>query len=444
MKVKYDSWQAFKPSEEVLQNPYIGFTSFNHFRNEPLFSDTTKEWGWIKERYPIYDWVEQNGREQGYYPDTEIAYFRVLWKDVEKKEGEYDFAFIEDILKKAKEHNQSVMLRIMPHTTRHDQDVPDWLKEKIDCPARPDAERVKESPKDPIWIDKFANVIAEFAKRFDGDKTLYAVDISITGAWGEGHNYEAYPEEKLQQLIDAYTQNFKRTHLMGQFTAHKLIQYACKTKPIGLRADGLANPNHMNIYYPRDFYPNRDVWKKAPVSFESFWYLNEWKRQGWDIDNVIEQSLKWHVSSINGKSSAVPVEWKDKIDGWLKKMGYRFAVRNLLYAKQIAKGDEMELTFWIENRGVAPIYYPLPFMLYLKNEQCEFMIPTDIDVRKWLPGDSIEKIDLKIPQSLPCGKYGLYVKLGGGEYPHVQWAMQVERDGFLYHLVDIEVLDKEN
>lgn len=441
MKIKYDAWQDFKPSEEVLQNPYIGFTSFNHFRDEPLFSDTTREWDWIKERYPIYDWVEQKGREQGYYPDTEIAYIRILWKDFEPIEGEYNYSFVENILKKAKEHNQSIMIRIMPHTTRQDQDVPDWLKDLIVCPERLDEARMKDSPKDALWMEKFGNMIEAFAKRFDEDKTLYAVDISLTGAWGEGHKYAEYPQEKLRELIDKYTLNFKRTHLLGQSFAPELVQYACKTKPIGFRADGLGGTNQMNIYYPKQIFELQDVWKKAPISFETWWYLNEWKRQGWDIDNVIEQSLKWHISSINGKSSAIPVEWKDKIDGWLKKMGYRFAVRNLLYVKEIARGNEMELTFWIENRGVAPIYYPLPFTLYLKNEENELVCPTNIDVRKWLPGDSIEKIELKIPKDLPVGKYGLYCELGGGEYPHVQFAMETKREDWLYHLVDIVVFE---
>ncbi|MBE5752321.1 MAG: DUF4832 domain-containing protein [Clostridiales bacterium] len=444
MKVKNDGYQAFLPSDEVLQNPYIGFMSFNHFRNEPLFSDTGTKMGWVKERYPVYDWVEQKGREEGYYPDTEVAYFRVLWKDVEPMEGKYDFPFIEEILKKAKERNQTVVLRIMPHTTRQNEDVPDWLKEIIDCPLRPDEGRVKESPKDPIWIEKFGNMIEAVARRFDGDKTLYAVDISLTGAWGEGHAYSSYPQEKLQELYDKYTKNFKNTHILGQFTATNLLQYGKKSRPIGLRADGVADPNHMNMYYPEGFYPVREFWKSAPVSFESFWFLNEWYRQGWDIDNVIEQTLKWHVSTFNAKSSACPIEWKEKIDGWLKKMGYRFAVRNIRYPKIVAVGDEMELLLWIENRGVAPIYYPLPFVLFLKNEHFEMVCPTDIDVRSWLPGDSIEKISIKIPSSVPSGVYTLCCQLGGGEYPYVQFAMQTKKDGFVYHLVDIEVRNKEN
>lgn len=439
MKRINDGSRAFLPSDEVLKNPYIGFTSFNHFRGEPLFSDTTKEWGWAKERYPVYDWVEQEGDKQGYYPDTEIVYIRLLWKDFEPAEGEYNFALIEDILKKAKEQGQSLMIRIMPHTTREIEDVPDWIKEQIECPARPATERVKDSPKDVLWIEKFGKTIEAFAKRFDNDKTLYAVDISLTGAWGEGHKYNEYPQEKLRELMDVYAKNFTRTHLLGQICAPELVEYGRQTKPIGWRADGLGNPYHMNRYFPQRIYPMREAWKSAPVSFEAFWYLNEWKRQGWDIDEIIQQTLKWHISSLNGKSSAVPVEWKDKIDGWLKKMGYRFAVRNIEYPTRASAGDEMELVLWIENRGVAPIYYPLPFKLYLKSENCELVCPTEIDVRTWQPGDTIERIKLVLPANLPKGEYKLYCKLGGGEYPHVQFAMQTEKDGWMYHLADITV-----
>lgn len=439
MKRENDASQAFKPSEEVLQNPYIGFTSFNHFRGDKLFSDTGTVNGWVKERYPVYDWVEHNGWQQGYYPDTEVVYIRMLWKDFEPNEGEYNFAFIEDILDKAKAHNQSLMIRIMPHTTRQNEDVPDWIRAQIDCPLRPDTERVKDSPQNPLWIEKFGKAMEAFAKRFDDDKALYAVDISLTGAWGEGHKYREFPQEKLRELMDVYTKNFKRTHLLGQICAPELVEYGTQTKPIGWRADGLANPYHMNIFFPRAIYAMRDAWKTAPVSFEAFWYVNEWKNQGWDIDEIIQQTLKWHISTFNGKSSAVPVEWKDKIDGWLKKMGYRFAVRNIQYPSALSPNDEAEFAFWIENRGVAPIYYPLPFTLYLKNESRELVIPTDIDVRKWLPGDSIENVRVKIPSDLPKGEYTLYCKLGGGEYPHVQWAMQTERNEWLYRLVNIHI-----
>ena len=63
-----------------------------------------------------------------------------------------------------------------------------------------------------------------------------------------------------------------------------------------------------------------------------------------------------------------------------------------------------------------------------------------MDVRQWLPGDTIEKIKLVVPADLPKGEYKLFCELGGGEYPNVQFAMQTEREGWLYRLAELTVL----
>ena len=101
------------------------------------------------ECYPVPEDVPQNGREQGFYPDSTVAYIRILWKDFEPNRGEYHYEVIEDILEKAKDKGQSVMLRLMPHSTRARDDVPEWLKDIMSCPERPDGARVKDSPTDP-------------------------------------------------------------------------------------------------------------------------------------------------------------------------------------------------------------------------------------------------------------------------------------------------------
>ena len=38
------------------------------------------------------------------------------------------------------------------------------------------------------------------------------------------------------------------------------------------------------------------------------------KESGWDIDNTIAEALRWHVSSVNAKSYAIPAEWFPKFD----------------------------------------------------------------------------------------------------------------------------------
>ena len=98
---------------------------------------------------------EGNGWDEGFYPETRIAYIRVLWKEFEKESGVYDYAFIEDILKKAKEKKHSLVFRLLPHSTRASDDVPEWLKTMIPCPERPDGMRVKDSPTDPMFLKLF-------------------------------------------------------------------------------------------------------------------------------------------------------------------------------------------------------------------------------------------------------------------------------------------------
>ena len=243
---------------EKKQNPYIGFMSFNHFRGEALYSDCIVGGGALAgcetenyECYPVPCGVEENGREQGFHPDTSVAYIRALWKEFEPKQGEYNYAFIQNILDKAKEKGQTVVFRLMPHSTCARDDVPDWLKGIMDCPARPDGMRVKDSPKDPRYLKLFGKAIEKLGEKFDSDETLDCVDVSIGGAWGEGS--QDFKKEDMEALMDIYIRVFKNTKLMGQFVNLHLINYILKKRSIGWRADGLGSPKHMNEIYPERF-----------------------------------------------------------------------------------------------------------------------------------------------------------------------------------------------
>ncbi len=430
----------FDASNEVLENPYIGFTSFNHFNGEALFSDTFGTDGWKKERYPVYDFVEQDGNKTGCYPPCTLAYLRILWRDIEPEENKYNFALIDDVLDKCKQHGQTLMFRIVQHTTRSFEDIPDWLAERIEHPERPDELRVKASPTADEYYITFGRMIRALGEKYDGNPLIYGVDISLSGAWGEGDGYEKVKPEIIKGLIDCYTQSFKKTHLFGQICAPELVNYACETRPIGWRADGFGNTYHMLNYFPKCIYPMRDAWKSAPITFEAYWYISEWKRRGWDIDYLIEQSLKWHISSFNGKSSTIPFEWYPKIQEWLKKMGYRFAVRSIDYPSIFTCGCNVSCLLWIENRGVAPIYNYLPVRFRLKNDIEEFVFDSQIDICKWMPGDTIEKVELEIPKNLKNGIYNLEIKVGGfNEYPLVKLAMNTSCENGWYFLGETEV-----
>lgn len=258
---------------EAGQTAFTGVMSFQHFRGEKLYSDlVVKPENRMTETehvecYPIPDDVEENGREQGYHPDSSVVYIRVLWKEFEPERGVYNYKFIEDILEDARRHNQTVIFRLMAHSTRARDDVPEWLKAIIPCPERPDGMRVKDSPTHPLFLEYFSQAIRKIGERFDSDPTLDSFDISLPGSWGEGHKLELYPEEDLEKLMKAYTDTFKETQLIGQLSRPNLLHRVNKTNRVGWRGDGLGQPWHTKEYYPPQIEQISELWKTGPVSF---------------------------------------------------------------------------------------------------------------------------------------------------------------------------------
>ena len=450
MKKDHNTIIRFSPMEKAQSNPYIGFTSYQRFRGEPLYSDIVvrpENHGTETERvecYPVSPDEEQNGDLQGFYPDTQVAYIRLLWKEFEPQRKQYQYALIEDVLRRAKEKGQTVMLRLMPHSTRARDDVPDWLKELIPCPERPEGMRVKDSPRDPVYLRYFGEAIEALAKRFDSDPTLDVMDISLTGSWGEGHKVSQYPKSALKQLVDVYTRNFHNTHLIGQTAAPRLVSYACKSKPCGWRGDGVGEPKHMNVIYPKAAKAMpRNAWKHAPVSFESYWWLGEWDRQGWDLNKIIEKTLSWHISTFNAKSLPIPEKYREQIERWESKMGYHFVLCEASYPSKAKGGERLRFSLKVNNRGVAPIYTRIPLRVRLRGEGEEYLFTTKVDSGKWLPGEHKVAFQITLPARMKAGRYEAAITLSGENTPVVRWETQGDWDGAFFSIGRIEVLEKK-
>lgn len=423
--------------EEGL-NPYIGFTSFQHFNGEKLYSDciVRPENNYTEteafECYPVSDDVEENGREQGFYPDSSVAYIRVLWKEFEPEQGSYNYEFIEDIIKEAKAHNQTLVFRLLPHSTRARDDVPDWLKKLIPCPERPDGERVKDSPTDPLFLKLFCQAVRKIGERFDDNPIFDSIDMSLPGAWGEGHNLHLYSQEALNEIVDTYLDVFKKTQLMTQVARDDLINYGNQFTNVGWRGDGLGHKRLFTEIYPSHIVKISDNWKKAPVSFESYWWLGEWKRQGWDIDEIIEKTLEWHISSFNGKSLPIPYEWKDKIDYWISKMGYHFMLNYFKFPEEVCASDVIEIELGVENCGVAPIYKSIPLKIRLFNKKKSFEFDTQIDIRKWLPGKHTETLKIELSENIPTGEYDIELGIYNDVVSVTYFCTDAVRNGSFY------------
>ncbi len=438
---------SFNYKKEDGQNPYTGFTSFQHFNGEKLYEDiivlpenkfTETE---RVECYPVSPDAEEIDSKDGYYPYCTTAYIRILWKEFEPKQGEYNYKFVEDIFEDARAHNQVVMFRLMAHSTRACDDVPDWLKELIPCPERPPMERVKDSPTDPLFLELFKKAVVKFGEHFDDHPVLESMDISLPGAWGEGHNLHLYPQEDLDSLVDTYISVFKNTQLLGQVSRPELLHYI-NTKaeiPAGWRGDGFGNTQHMETIYPPKVEKISELWKKGPVSFEAYWWIGEWERQGWDLDLIIEKSLEWHVTSFNAKSINIPIKFKEKIENWISKMGYHFVIESFANNESASAGDKINFKLDINNVGVAPFYKKAELKLRLINAEGEYVFDTDVDVKKWFPGKFENDIFVDLPKDISSGVYDVEINLSNQQYPLIYFATDAERNENFYRVGKITI-----
>lgn len=435
----------FEYRVEEGQNPYIGFMSFQHFRGEKLYSDivvlpenklTETE---RVECYPVSPDAEENGRNEGWYPDNTVVYIRVLWKEFEPERGVYNYEFIEDILKKAREHKQTLVFRLMAHSTRACDDVPEWLKKLIPCPERPPMKRLKDSPTDPLFMELFLEAVKKLGERFDSDPWFDAIDISLPGSWGEGHKLDLYPDDLFKTIVDVYAESFPNTQLFTQVSRPELIEYAKKYANVGWRGDGLGHPPHTCDFYPPRVARMGDQWKLAPVSFESYWWMCEWMRRGWDIDSIVDKTLEWHISSFNPKSIPIPYEWRDKCEYWISRMGYHFTVNRIAYPDVAVAGDLITVKLDVENTGVAPCYKKLRVVLRLVGGGRSYEFPQSCDVRGWLPGLHGEMLRAELAEDMPSGEYELELGLLSDHAEVVYLATNAERDGSYYKFAKIVI-----
>ena len=411
---------------DVLNNPGIGFSTFQMFNGDNLpFHD-------VLNKADITDYGKNDNLENNSYPLTSIAYFRIGWNFIEPEPGKYRWDFIDGLLNLAHKHKQTLSLRISPYRNengiKHGDDVPEWYRKMVGPEKKFASYKWAVDPEDSRYAKYFGAMIRAFGERYDGHPDLEAVDVSIVGSAGEGGGGELLTEQTMRNLIDPYIESFKKTPLIALLHGKKQIDYLKlnASQPIGWRQDCLgdlgfwaAEQNgwtHMYDYYPETIieYNMQDAWKTAPVSFEICGFFDTWNTgQGYSNEQVkyiIDQSLKWHISSFNGKSSAIPEKWDPLMKEWLNKMGYRFVLRRFSYPLTILQNGKLNFESWWENKGVAPCYKDYKLAIRLKNGQDSQVFITQANIKKWLPGDNVFN-DAIFPGQLPPGEYDIEIAL---------------------------------
>ena len=442
-----------KVIDDVLLNPGIGFNTFQRFNGDKL----NEGFKWT-EGFPIEYQDFDGDLTNEDHPQSTVAYFRVYWRYLEPEKGAYQWDMLDKAFATARSRGQSLMLRIAPYghgvLENKDLDVPDWFRAMVGPET---FNNWAVHPENPLYIEYFGKFIRAMGEKYNGHPDLESVDVSILGPWGEGAGSYKIKEDCMKALINAYTDTFTKTPLLAMLTDPASNKYLLEKAAIGgYRFDCLGDMSedsnwgcaHMLNRYPQQIIVCgvADAWKKGPVSMEVCWVMNHWLRSGWDVDYIIDQSLKWHISTFNSKSSAVPKEWEPNVDRWLKKMGYRFALRHFACPPRLRPGRMMEFHTWWENLGVAPCYRDYPLAFRFKGANGNFIVKHHADIREWMPGDTVQQSEIFIPADMPLGSYDIQIAMLDKfeDKPIIKFAIEGREEDGWYTLGKVEVQDKED
>jgi len=387
----------FSPDYSFKGNPHRGIATNQCYNGDPLLQP-----GQLRDEHADNAFVPFL-TPAGYFPSS-VAYFRWHWREVEPIEGQFDFSCADRALEMCKRRGQTLGVRLVVYSSAANGFLPDWYVEKYPCepanPANPDFRHpAHESPE---FVAKFCTLLREFGARYDAHPLLESIDIAYLGPAGSGTGFGGYPLELCEKFAQAWQEAFPQTFRLAQ-TADPQLRTAVATGA-GFRMDGFGDLrengssevskkiswNHMYDAYPREIIEGQaaEVWKRAPVTIESLYFPAYWFDRDFDIDFLLEQAEKYHPTIFNPKSAPLPEKWRDKLDVFCRKLGYRFVYRQVWYEARVKAGASFRFQSWIENTGLAPIYYPYEFALRLRQEDREAILVLDgIDPRTWLPGD---------------------------------------------------------
>ena len=148
-----------KEIHDVLVNPGMGITTFQRFNGQAL--NPPLKWS---EEGPTERLVDAEPKPE--FPPTSVSYCRWVWDIIEPKHGEYHWEIIDLALSEAREHGQTLAIRLMPYTDKHP--LPDWYRSsgarRANKPSDKDGSIWQPDYTDPLFLQYWGELVAEAGK----------------------------------------------------------------------------------------------------------------------------------------------------------------------------------------------------------------------------------------------------------------------------------------
>ncbi|MDZ7401793.1 MAG: DUF4832 domain-containing protein [candidate division KSB1 bacterium] len=382
--------------DDVIPNPFKGFAP------------------WIGDENPIYE--------------TKLQYATFAWSELEPRKGVYNWARLEKDWGNVAQTGKRVGFRIAAAIPGSGQiHTPQWLIDQ-GVRMRPYSidghEGLAPDWDDPKFLAAHHDFIMALGARYDRDPRVAWIDIGSYGFWGEWHVWLndslAATQATKQKILEDYFAAFPTKPKVIAFDDDFATKYVTD-RGCGIRNDCLGTKESNDWYLESlnqiDPLLNDRVWKTAIITGE-FCGSNHGAIEGtterFDLNFEFIKKTHWSfIGPAGGTIEPQSESHRRDLDKLHKMLGYRFVLRDVVFEKNINRGDTLKLTIRVENKGVAPFYLPWPVVIYFVDSDGTAKLEhvTGVNITQWLPGLHTEQIEIFIPESVPLGTYDLKIAI---------------------------------
>ena len=302
--------------------------------------------------------------------NIQLEYSYMLYNDVCKEQGVYDWTPMDKLLEQAASRGHQVVVRFRYTYVGKSCAVPDYIK------AWPGYEEMKGQSEGrttyfPDWrceeLQRFhLEFHQKFAERYDKDPRLAFVQTGF-GLWAEYHIYDGpckigrtFPSKEFQETffkeMDKY---FDETTWSISIDAADSFYSPLKAKkelldiPFGNFDDSFMHETHNEYNRECWLFFGEDSYKDAPRGGEFSYYSNYDQQHCLDVEGMYGRTFEsqveeYHMTYILGNDQP-SYQTMDRIKEASMSMGYKFEIKDF-------RVKDNEAAVLIENIGVAPIY----------------------------------------------------------------------------------------
>ncbi len=332
----------------------------------------------VVHRYPANQGAERNpmkGWNAGWFddrPESTVGFQYIDWNVFEPRNNVFDFDAVEQLIDRPGSRNRHVILRLYCDwhgETRRSRGCPEWMYTEMGVERiKDDNGRYITDYNDSNYLEQAVQAIKALGQRYDNDPRVYAFQLGVLGYWGEWHTHPSSIDDERYRIsveaentiLNAYRKYFPNTLLMGRYPNRSTLR---STTDIGFHNDFFRpNSGHSDDF---DQAIDRGArWKEGPIGGEIPPGLSNK-----DFTDLYQNGRGEQIINLGRYSTMKPTDvFSQHRASHLelhKQFGYRFEIKQAVFAEQASKQDRFKLGLTVLNSGIAPFYYDWPVQFAL-------------------------------------------------------------------------------